>query len=111
MLRDSRLRWRNEKDETGLFKTFRDRKRQKKTKRDRKRHFETLEKQESSTEHKKEKEKQKSKNKNFHGAKEESIRRIFKNILASDPQGLWFLFLVRRWDFSKNLPVNIKPIT
>jgi len=47
------------KDETGLFKTFRDRKRQKKTKRDRKRHFETLEKQESNTEHKKEKEKQK----------------------------------------------------
>ena len=84
MLRNSRLRWRNEKDETGLFKTFRDRKRQKETERDTSRRLKNKNQTQNT--------KRKKKNKKIHGAKEESIRRIFKNILASDPQGLWFLF-------------------
>ena len=103
MLRDSQLRWRNEKDETGLFKTFRD---QKKTKRDRKRHFETLEKQESNTEHKKEKEKQKISRRQ----RRINQKNLQKHISIRSTRIMVFI-LVREWDFSKNLPVNIKPIT
>ena len=82
------------KDETGLLKTFRDRKRQKETLRPILRHFQTLLDISGHLIQKKQaqNQKRKKKNKKFHGAKEESIRRIFKNILASDPQGLWFLF-------------------
>jgi len=72
------------KDETGLFKTFRDKKRQKETERDTSRRLKNKNQTQNT--------KRKKKNKKIHGAKEESIRRIFKNILASDPQGLWFLF-------------------